>query len=224
MRYLLTLVLFIAACSPPTDTIARITPLPTQDTAGQPTSAVTSAPTLTPGATRAVAAAPTSAAAATPLDLALEAGSAREIAAATDMAITTAPENRLTFDQNPAPIEFDEFYDGYNMRTGLILSDKLLSLDGQNVLMEGYMAPPLKARIDYFVLTRIRLSFCPFCTTGADWPDDIALVYMPPAQSTVATDRPVRVLGRLELGASVDQETGMVSMVRIYADTLEPIG
>lgn len=143
-----------------------------------------------------------------------------EIAAATDTALLTTPRSRIVFDQFPVPITFDEFYDGYNLRTGLILSDKLLSLDGQFVAMEGYMAPPLKPELDYFVLTRIRLAFCPFCTSGSDWPDDIALVYLS-QNTTTATEYPVRVLGRIEVGASVDQETGMVSLVRIYADNLE---
>jgi hypothetical protein len=117
-------------------------------------------------------------------------------------------------------IRFDEFYDGYNLRTGLVLSDKLVSLDGKDVVMEGYMAPPLKPELDYFVLTRIRLAFCPFCSTAGDWPDDIALVYLND-QTTQATQYPVRIIGRMEIGASVDSETGMVSLVRIYADELE---
>lgn len=106
------------------------------------------------------------------------------------------------------------------MRTGLQLSDKLVSLDGRQVTMEGYMAPPLKPELDYFVLTRIRLEFCPFCTSTADWPDDIALVYMQDEPATV-TNRPIHLQGRLEVGASVDAETGMVSLVRIYAERVE---
>ncbi|MBC7870918.1 MAG: hypothetical protein H7Y09_08770 [Chitinophagaceae bacterium] len=122
--------------------------------------------------------------------------------------------------EQPVPITFDEFYDGYSIRAGLIMSDKLTSLDGQRVVMEGYMAPPLKPELDFFVLTRIRLAFCPFCSTAADWPDDIALVYLDDSV-IAATLNPVRISGRLEVGASVDQETGMVSLVRIYVDELE---
>jgi hypothetical protein len=85
------------------------------------------------------------------------------------------------------------------------------------------MAPPLKPELDYFVLTRVRLAFCPFCSTAGDWPDDIALVYLVDSNTT-ATDKPVRVTGRMEVGASIDQETGMVSLVRVYAEALEIIG
>ncbi|MCK6577775.1 MAG: hypothetical protein L6Q98_06685 [Anaerolineae bacterium] len=160
----------------------------------------------------------------TPLDLNLLEGQARAIAAATDAALQPTPRSVITFDSEPVRIRFDEFYDGYNLRTGLLLSDKLVSLDGRQAVLEGYMAPPLKPELDYFVLTRVKLAFCPFCSTASDWPDDIALIYMPDGMSTVATDRPVRITGRLEIGQSVDQETGMVSLVRLYADLVEALG
>jgi hypothetical protein len=156
----------------------------------------------------------------TPLSLNFPAGSALAIAQATDAALRPTPQHRLTFSASPVRLTFDEFYDGYNVRTGLVLSDKLLSLDGQEVVIEGYMAPPLKAELDWFVLTRIRLSYCPFCSTAADWPDDIALIYL--TDETIRpTERPLRLSGRLEVGPSVDPETGMVSIVRIYATKLE---
>lgn len=158
----------------------------------------------------------------TPLALDLPAGSALAAAQATDAAMRPTPRNPMTFDTRPVHLAFDEFYDGYNVRTGLILSDKLVSLDGQEVVIEGYMAPPLKAELDWFVLTRIQLAYCPFCSTAADWPDDIALVYL--NDSLIRpTEKPLRLFGRLEVGPSVDPETGMVSLVRIYADKLETL-
>jgi len=152
----------------------------------------------------------------------LESGVAREIAMATDTAMIPKIDEPLIFEMNPVPILFNEFYDGYNMRTGLIISDKLKSLDGQQVVMEGYVAPPLKPRLDFFVLTRIQLATCPFCSNSTDWPDDIALIYMP-EPDTINSDLPVRVFGRMEIGTSVDAETGMVSLVRIYAENIEQI-
>lgn len=158
-----------------------------------------------------------------PLDNDLPAGNARALANATDTAMYPTLDAPLTFDENPVPITFDEFYDGYNLRTGLELSDMLLSLDGQRVVMEGYMAPPLKPELDYFVLTRVRLAFCPFYSNASDWPDDIALVYMPEDKTTNAIIQPVRVVAQMEVGQSVDSETGMVSLVRLYAETLDII-
>ncbi|HHW86675.1 MAG TPA: hypothetical protein GX400_10770 [Chloroflexi bacterium] len=197
--------------------ISAVTPLP--PTADAPT-APTQPPTSTASAAQETAPTATPAPTPTPLDLNLPAGSALASARATDIATRPTPRNPMSFDEFPVKLRFDEFYDGYNVRTGLILSDKLLSLDGQPVVIEGYMAPPLKAELDWFVLTRIQLAYCPFCSTAADWPDDIALVYL--ADSTMRpTDRPMRLYGTLEVGPSIDPETGMLSLVRIYADKLE---
>jgi hypothetical protein len=224
MRYLLLLLVaaLFAACTPAANgPITAVTPLPDDFASATPR------PTVTPQAEDA-AAEPTALSAAattpTPLNNDLPVGSAREIAQATDTAMYPTVESPLAFDEDPVPIRFDEFYDGFDMRQGLLLSQKLLSLDGQQVVMEGYMAPPLKPELDFFVLTRIRLQFCPFCSTAGDWPDDIALVYMPEGETTLALTEPVRITGTMEIGISVDAETGMVSLVRLYADRLEVIG
>ncbi|HYO87952.1 MAG TPA: hypothetical protein VER79_04845 [Candidatus Limnocylindrales bacterium] len=215
----LAVMLLAAACTGGPETAQRVTAIPPSELTASPSpqpTAVVVVVTDTPisAATGEASATPL------PLDVNLAEGSAMQHASATDVALAPTPRSRLTFEESPVALRFAEFYDGYNMRTGLQLSDKLVSLDGQRVVMEGYMAPPLKPELDYFVLTRIRLSFCPFCSTAADWPDDIALIYLT-EETTDATEHPVRISGRLEVGASVDQETGMVSLVRIYADTLE---
>lgn len=209
---LLALLFLLAACSGAgPSAIAPVTPLPAVMPSAMPM------PTPAP-----VVAESAEAATPTPRSVILPQGKAAAIAAATDIAFQPTPRSRISFDSYPVPIAFDEFYEGYDMRAGLKLSDKLASLDGQAVMIEGYMAPPLKAALDYFVLTRLRLEFCPFCSSAADWPDDIALVYMQSGEATVTT-HPLRLVGRLELGPSVDPETGMVSLVRIYAERVEVI-
>lgn len=221
---LILLAVCLAACAPSRADISAVTPLPAHNS---PTT--TPAPSLTPtpatnaggfGALVAAANAAPPTATPLPLDNALPLGEARAIAWATDTAMQPAPANPVTFDESPVRLAFGEFYDGYDLRTGLRLSDKLVSLDGQTVVLDGYMAPPLKPDLDYFVITRIRLAFCPFCSTAADWPDDIALVYLNEGTIT-SSDAPLRVTGTLHVGASVDQETGMVSLVRLYADSVE---
>jgi hypothetical protein len=84
------------------------------------------------------------------------------------------------------------------------------------------MAPPLKAELDWFVLTRIRLSSCTFCRTAAAWPADTALRYRRDTRIR-PTEKPLRLVGRLEVGPAVDPETGMVSVVRVYATNLETL-
>jgi hypothetical protein len=217
LSLILVIVFSLGACAlpglPPSAGIVAVTPLPA---VVEPASA-----TATPRPPATVVA-PPRATTPTPWDIALPAGSAAAIAAATDVALQPTPRTRLFFDTDPVRLRFDDFYDGYNIRSGLILSDKLVSLDGQRVVIEGYMAPPLKPELDFFVLTRIRLAYCPFCTTAADWPDDIAVVYLLDG-TTVATISPLRITGRLEVGASVDTATGMVSLVRIYAEEMEEL-
>lgn len=158
----------------------------------------------------------------TPSENKLPPGEARSIAMATDMAMTPAisADNLVAFEQSPVPLQFRDFYSGFSIRTGLILSDKLQSLDGKQVMIEGYVAPPLKPRLDFFVLTRLPLAFCPFCSSDVEWPDDIALVYLPEAD-VLSSEFPVRITGQLEIGTNVDAETGMVSVVRIYADEID---
>ena len=75
-------------------------------------------------------------------------------------------------------LQFAEFYQGGGAR-GLILSDKLVALHGQRVVMAGFMAPPLKPALDFFVLTRVPLALCPFCASDAQWPEDIVFVRLP---------------------------------------------
>lgn len=205
--------LFLAACSPMNaPEIALVTPLPaeTDDATATPTPPPARDPASTPTATP------------TPRNLQLPQGSAAAIAMATDIAMQPDIEQPLEFAESPVPITFDEFYEGFDLRRGLVLTDKLLSLDGKDVVMEGYMAPPLKPELDWFVLTRIRLEFCPFCSSDADWPTDIAVIYLT-NDTIVSTQLPVRIHGRMEIGSAVDPETGMVSLVRIYAEKIETL-
>src|SRR5262247_4782193 len=114
-------------------------------------------------------------------------------------------------------LQFAEFYQGGGAR-GLILSDKLVALHGQRVVMAGFMAPPLKPALDFFVLTRIPLALCPFCASDAQWPEDIVFVRMPPGQTVQPTSAPVQVIGRLDVGTKTDAATGFVSLIRIDAE------
>src|SRR5262249_55572033 len=114
-------------------------------------------------------------------------------------------------------LQFSELYAGGGAR-GLILSTKLTSLHGKRVVMAGYMAPPLKPALDFFVLTRVPLALCPFCASDAQWPEDIVFVRMPQGQTVTQAAARVQVVGRLEVGTKPDAATGFVSLVRIEAE------
>ena len=81
--------------------------------------------------------------------------------------------------------------------------------------MQGYMAPPLKPSINFFVLTETPMAICPFCSTDADWPSDIVVVYMDDSVTALPYDQDITVTGQLEVGSYVDGETGFVSLVRL---------
>ncbi len=217
----------VAACAP-SGSSQQITSIPTS--VEEATATATLAATNTPVTieTEEVTNTPVEVAAAdatpTPASRGLQPGESRAIARATDQGMKPTPNGELIeFGDEIVPMTFDDFYDGFDIRRGLLLSDKLISLDGHRVSMEGYMAPPLKPALDWFVLTRVPLALCPFCSTDADWPTDIALVYMPDGETTLATDRPLRIIGTMEVGSSTDAETGMVSVVRIYAERFETV-
>ena len=88
-------------------------------------------------------------------------------------------------------------------------------LEGRTVTVEGFMAPPLKADIEFFVLTKKPMAVCPFCETEAEWPDDILAVYTRRGFDVVPFNRGIEVTGELALGSKRDPETGFLSMVRL---------
>ena len=98
---------------------------------------------------------------------------------------------------------------------GVVLSERVRQLTGGMVAMTGYMAPPLQAESQFFVLTSEPLSLCPFCQSDADWPIDIVVIYLRQAGALPGGGARIRALGRLDVGSWADPETGFVSLVRL---------
>jgi hypothetical protein len=111
-------------------------------------------------------------------------------------------------------LTFDELYEVQSV-LGLKFTEKVKSLSGANVTMRGFMAPPLKAEAKFFVLTEIPMALCPFCSSDADWPDNIIVVYLDEKQTFVQANAPIDVEGTLEFGSWTDPETGFVSLLRL---------
>ena len=97
----------------------------------------------------------------------------------------------------------------------LSFSDRAQALEGERISVAGYMAPPLKADSDFFVLTARPMAVCPFCETEADWPDDILAVYTKRSLKTVPFNVRIVTTGELALGTFTDPELGFVSRVRL---------
>lgn len=117
-------------------------------------------------------------------------------------------------------LTFEDLYSEMTVR-GVKLSDQVNQLAGKKVEMTGFMAPPLTAKVNFFVLTKVALTVCPFCSTDADWPTDIVVVFMPKGKDVTPTEHQVKVTGTLSVGSQTDEETGFVSLIRINADSVE---
>ena len=115
-------------------------------------------------------------------------------------------------------LSFAELY-GPATAEGIQLSATAQALVGKAVTLSGFMAPPLKAESDFFVLTRYPMSSCPFCSNAADWPVDIVLVTLGRAAEVVTPSYAIAVSGVLDAGLQVDAATGFASLVRIVQAT-----
>ena len=101
----------------------------------------------------------------------------------------------------------------------LSFSDLALARQGQLLAVQGFMAPPLKAKSVFFVLTNRPMAVCPFCDPGMPWPDDILAVYARRIVEVEPFNVPILVEGRLELGDATDPELGFYSKVRLREAT-----
>lgn len=103
----------------------------------------------------------------------------------------------------------------------LSFSNLALSKKDKRVQIKGYMAPPLKAESNFFVLTKKPMAVCPFCETDADWPDDILAIYTKRTVKTIPFNVLIEVNGILQLGSYTDPDTGFVSRVRLIETTYD---
>lgn len=121
-----------------------------------------------------------------------------------------------------AELAFSELYSGGGV-LGLQFTEKVKSLNGKEIVIRGFMAPPLKAEADFFVLTREPVALCPFCSSDADWPDSILVVYLSKRQEFVQNNATIEVRGMLEVGSHLDEATGFVSQLRLKNATFKTL-
>ena len=126
----------------------------------------------------------------------------------------------IALEANAASLDFSDMYSGASSE-GLVFSDTLNSLNGSEVTMTGFMAPPLKPSINFFVLTETPMAVCPFCSTDADWPYNMVVVYVNGSVDALPYDQEVTVTGTLDLGSYMAGDTGFVSQVRLLEATVE---
>jgi hypothetical protein len=95
-------------------------------------------------------------------------------------------------------------------------SNRAKELAGKTVEMRGYMAPPLKPEVEFYVLTSTPMATCPFCDSAASWPQDIVLVMLARPLRPQSYSRALTVSGILDIGTQTDEKTGFVSRVRLW--------
>lgn len=158
-----------------------------------------------------------------PADDDLARGEALEQMLEIDQVWEVEAENQLTFDSDPIPLQLTEFFnDDFDPWTGTppTLTDKLLSLDGKTVELKGYMAPPLKLGLDWFLLTDFPVGVCPYHSNVGQITAGMALIYVEGPEFPF-TYEPLRLVGELHIGELADPETGMVSIARLYTQKEE---
>jgi hypothetical protein len=111
-------------------------------------------------------------------------------------------------------LSFESLYKSVGV-LGTQYSERAKLLKGKEVRMRGYMAPPLKPESKFFVLTREPVAVCPFCSSDAQWPSDIVVIYLSSTLGPLNFSQRIEVSGKLEMGSWTDPETGFVSQVRI---------
>lgn len=119
-------------------------------------------------------------------------------------------------------LSFDQLY-GKISALGMEFSDKVKALKDQEVEMHSFMAPPLKADAKFFVLTKAPMALCPFCSSDADWPADIVVVYLDKKQPFVQNNTMIKVEGKLSYGSWTDPATGFVSLLRLTNATFSEL-
>lgn len=94
-------------------------------------------------------------------------------------------------------------------------SELAQGLEGSRVTVAGFMAPPLKAESNFFVLTGRPMAVCPFCESDVDWIEDILPVTTKRVVNPVYYTVGIEARGVLELGEFTDPETGFVGQMRL---------
>jgi len=102
-----------------------------------------------------------------------------------------------------------------NLYSDADFSEQARMFNGTSVTLDGFMAPPLKPDVKFFVLGTAPMAICPFCDAASQWPQNIVLIYPKDRMRLFNYDQAITVTGKLEIGTNTDQETGFVSKVRL---------
>jgi hypothetical protein len=112
----------------------------------------------------------------------------------------------------PTRLRMGQLYDYDN---NMAFSKDAEALAGQQVEMQGFMAPHLKVDSDFFILSNTPVETCPFCESEDEWIDTIMFVVMRERKEAINPGTLIWTTGVLEIGPKTDEATGFVSRARL---------
>ncbi|RSK28705.1 hypothetical protein EJF36_18525 [Bacillus sp. HMF5848] len=130
------------------------------------------------------------------------------------------PETSENTSQKLIEITFDQFFTKSTTGDGQI-TDEMLALNGKKVGIKGYMTEltPIDNRFIYLVPTAG--AACPFCSADNPKYLEAIAVYPPDGKTMEFTQDGIWAYGTLEVGEEIDEATGLISMFRLQADSIE---
>lgn len=128
---------------------------------------------------------------------------------------TNGEQNQLT------EINFDQFFTKSETGDGKI-TDEMLALEGKKVGIKGYMTEITPLEYGFVYLVPTAGAACPFCSADNPKYIEAIAVFPPDGKPLEFTDQALWAYGTLEVGEEVDPLTGLISMFRIKADSIEP--
>ncbi|MFC0213431.1 hypothetical protein ACFFK0_13360 [Paenibacillus chartarius] len=152
---------------------------------------------------------------------AASAAAAASSAGSSSKSASTAPQQ--TARSGPAgltEISFKQFFTPSDNGTGQV-TEWMKQLNGKKVGIKGYMTEltPIDDRFIYLVPQAG--SLCPFCSADNPQYLEAIAVYIPKGDKFQFTKEMVWAFGTLEVGEQIDERTGLISMFRLKAETLE---
>ncbi|MCA1031222.1 DUF3299 domain-containing protein [Bacillus timonensis] len=126
-------------------------------------------------------------------------------------------------DQQDGPVEitFADFFTKSTTGDGQI-TEKMKELNGKKVAIKGYMTEltPIDNRFMYLVPTAG--AACPFCSADNPKYLEAIAVYPPDGEEGIPyTEEAIWAYGTLEVGEEVDEATGLISMFRLKAESID---
>jgi len=117
-------------------------------------------------------------------------------------------------------ITFDQFFTKSTTGEGQI-TEEMLALDGKKVGIKGYMTELTPIDNRFFYLVPEPGAACPFCSADNPKYLEAIAVYTEDGKEMPFTQEGLWAYGTLEVGEEVDEATGLISLFRLKAESVD---